>query len=87
MTMSFFRWLRSRSEHYLLIGAQERMARQYGTRPPRPPRGPTELFWLRVFVPVYRLLPWPLRHTIMRAMPGSHRRRWAPPPQPHDPAV
>ena len=85
--MSFSRWLRSNAEHYLLIAAQERVARQHGARGPRPPRGLREFFWLRVFAPVYRALPWPLRHKIMLAMPGSHRRQWAPPPQAHGSAV
>jgi hypothetical protein len=78
--MSFSRWLRTNAEHYLLIAAQDRVAREHGLRRPRAPRGVTELVWLRVFAPVYRRLPWPLRHKIMLAMPGSHRRHWAPPP-------
>ena len=41
--MSFSRWLRSNSEHYLLIAAQERVARQHGARAPRPPRGLREV--------------------------------------------
>jgi len=85
--MLFFRWLRSNSEHYLLIAAQERVARQLGTRGPRPPQGLRELFWLRVFAPIYRVMPWPMRHRIMLTMPGSHRRHWAPPPTSHGPAV
>lgn len=85
--MSFSRWLRSRSEHYLLISAQERIARRYGTNGPPKPHGPAALFWRRVFAPVYRALPWRLRHTIMMAMPGSHRRQWAPPPKARGSAV
>ena len=84
---SFSRWLRRNSEHYLLIAAQERVARQHRAREPRSPYGLRELFWLRIFAPVYRALPWALRHKVMRAMPGSHRRQWAPPPQPHGSAV
>ncbi|BBG04264.1 MULTISPECIES: hypothetical protein [Pseudonocardia] len=86
--MGFSRWLRENSQHYLLMGAHEQLARtRPGTRAPRPPHGPVELFWLRVFAPVYRALPWPLRHRILRAMPGSHRRPWATPPRPSGPAV
>lgn len=86
--MSFSSWLRRNSEHYLLIAAHERVARRHhGTNPPRPPQGMVDAFWLRVFAPVYRALPWPLRHRIIKSMPGSHRRTWAPPPQPRDPAV
>jgi hypothetical protein len=85
--MSFSQWLRRNSEHYLMIAAHEQMARQHATRAPRPPRGLKELFWLRLFAPIYRALPWPVRHRIMQSMPGSHRQRWAPPPRPQNPAV
>jgi hypothetical protein len=85
--MSFSRWLRHNSEHYLLIAAQDRVAAQLGARRPRPPNGLRDLFWLRFFAPVYRALPWSLRHRVMLAMPGSHRRQWAPPPQARGPAV
>jgi hypothetical protein len=85
--MSFTQWLRRNSEHYLLIAAQMRVARRHGARAPRSPRGLRELFWLRIFAPVYRMLPWSLRHKVVRAMPGSHRRQWAPPPQPRGSAV
>ncbi|MGH3768250.1 MAG: hypothetical protein ACRDTX_24385 [Pseudonocardiaceae bacterium] len=85
--MPLHQWLRRNSEHYLMIAAQEHVARRHGTLPPRPPRGVKELFWLRVFVPVYRGLPWPLRHRIMQSMPGSHRQQWEPPPRPRNPAV
>jgi hypothetical protein len=78
--MSASRWLRNRSEHYLLIAAQDRLAQRYRVTGPRRPHGVVELFWRRVFAPIYRVLPWPLRHKIMLAMPGSHRRQWAPPP-------
>ena len=40
--MSFARWLRTNSEHYLLIAAQDRIARQYGTQPPPGPHGARE---------------------------------------------
>lgn len=85
--MSFSQWLRSNSEHYLLIGAQDRIAKQHGARAPRKPHGFAEIFWLRIFVPIYRILPWSLRHRVMRAMPGSHRRTWTPPPEPHGSAL
>ena len=53
----------------------------------RAPAGRLEIFWRRVFAPLYRALPWPLRHKILLSMPGSHRRQWAPPPRAHGPAV
>jgi hypothetical protein len=80
-------WLRRNAEHYLLVDAHRRIAAKQGSPPPRPPQGTKEIFWLRIFVPAYRLLPWPMRHRVMRAMPGSHRKTWAPPPTPIGPAV
>jgi hypothetical protein len=86
--MSFARWLRTNSEHYLLVSAQARVARRHeGINRPRPARGPREWFWLWLFAPIYRLLPWALRQRIMRALPGSHRRPWPPPRRPSGPAV
>lgn len=75
--MRLSRWLRSNSEHYLLLDAQARMAAQYGRPAPPGPRGPKELFWLRVFAPTYRRLPWKVRSALIQAMPGSHRRDWS----------
>lgn len=80
-------WLRSNAEHYLLVDAHHRLAARTGSPAPRRPKGAKEIFWLKVFAPVYSLLPWPIRHKIMRAMPGSHRKTWAPPPAPGGPAV
>jgi hypothetical protein len=73
--MGFSRWLRATSERYLMIAAQQDIAAKYGVPPPRRPRG-AEIFWLRVYVPAYRAVPWRLRSAIMRRMPGSHRMTW-----------
>jgi hypothetical protein len=75
--MKFFLWLRHNAEHYLLEAAQIDMARKYRSGSgPLQPKSVGAFFWRRVFVPVYRLLPWSVRAAIMRAMPGSHRRSW-----------
>jgi hypothetical protein len=76
--MSFFEWVRSNSEHYLLEDAQIQMARKYlGQEPPANTEGsPLDFFWRRIFVPAYRRLPWRIRRAIITAMPGSHRRPW-----------
>ena len=58
-----------------MIAAQEKIAAKYGVPPPRPPRG-REIFWLRIYVPAYRAVPWPVRSAIMRRLPGSHRMTW-----------
>ena len=75
--MGFGEWLRSNSEHYLLEAAQEDMARRY-LDPDRQPsgHGRDAFFWRRMFVPVYRRVPWTLRNTIIQLMPGSHRKTW-----------
>lgn len=88
--MSASGWLRKNAEHYLLVDAQNRIGRRYGSRRPPAPRDARELFWLRVFAPAYRLLPWRWRSRVLRAMPGSHRRTWdtwTHPPTPRRPAV
>lgn len=73
----FSEWLRRNSERYLLEAAQEELARRYLGRPgPAGRPGPGDLFWRRLFVPVYRRLPWRFRRAVILALPGSHRRRW-----------
>ncbi|HEY6378544.1 MAG TPA: hypothetical protein VI316_05125 [Candidatus Dormibacteraeota bacterium] len=69
-------WLRTNSERYLLEAAQRSMAAQHYGKAALPPPAPGGVFWRRAFVPVYRRLPWSLKHRIITAMPGSHRRRW-----------
>ena len=73
--MSFARWLREVSEHQLMDAAQRQIGARYGSPPPAPPRG-VDRFWQGVYVPAYYKLPWRVRATVMRAMPGSHRRTW-----------
>jgi len=84
--MSFSRWLRATSEHYLMVAAQERVAAKYHVTPPRPPRG-AQVFWLRIYVPAYRALPWRVRSAVMRRLPGSHRQTWTKGEKPRGPAV
>ncbi|GAA3835420.1 hypothetical protein [Streptomyces chiangmaiensis] len=85
--MAFARWLRTNSEHYLLVAAQQQVAEQYGARRPRPPEGLKDFFWLRVFAPIYRLLPWVFRAWVLKLMPGSHRKQWPAARRPAGPAV
>ena len=84
--MSFSRWLRATSEHYLMVAAQEKVAAKYHVTPPRRPHG-AEVFWLRIYVPAYRALPWPVRSAVMRRLPGSHRQTWTKGENPRGPAV
>lgn len=74
--MSFSRWLRTNSEHYLLCDAQDRAARSKGFNPPNKPRSLKDWIWRRFIVPAYHLLPWPLKKAIMQSLPGSHRKSW-----------
>jgi hypothetical protein len=85
--VSFSGWLRENAEHYLMTSAQDRVAAASGYNRPRPPRGLAQVFWLRVFAPVYRSLPWKLRQRVMITMPGSHRKAWAWEPTRRGPAV
>ena len=85
--MGFSHWLRHNAEHYLLVDAQRRMAEKYGRQPPRSAHGWRERFWLNVFAPTYRQLPWKMRRRTIQAMPGSHRQSWTRPPMRGTPAV
>jgi hypothetical protein len=74
----FFRWVRTNSQKYLLEAVQADLARRLLGRPPTVgPRTPGVLFWKLLFVPLYRRLPWKVKHFIILAMPGSHRRPWS----------
>jgi hypothetical protein len=84
--MSFSRWLRATSEHYLMVAAQEKVAAKYHVTPPRRPHG-AQVFWLRVYVPAYRALPWRVRSAVMRRLPGSHRQTWTKEEHLHGPAI
>jgi hypothetical protein len=73
--MAFTRWVRSVSEQQLLTAAQTVVARRYGVTPPPRPTG-VDVFWQRVYAPVYHRLPWRFRAKVMGLMPGSHRQKW-----------
>jgi hypothetical protein len=74
----FAAWLRHNAEHYLLVAAQQRVAARESFDAPIPPRTLKDRFFLVVFVPIYRRLPWRFRHAVLQRMPGSHRRTWEP---------
>jgi hypothetical protein len=86
--MKFARWLRNNSEHYLLMVAQRDVAARYRRPCPRPKEGAKGWFFLFLFAPIYRLLPWRFRSFVLHSMPGSHRKTWTPRPRrPLGPAV
>jgi hypothetical protein len=68
-----------------MVAAQQKVAAKYQVPLPLRPRG-VEVFWLRVYVPLYRAVPWPVRSAIMRRLPGSHRMTWTKTQRPHEPA-
>jgi hypothetical protein len=74
--MSFSHWLRSNSEYYLTCDAQARLARRLGLQMAVGRRSLKDRFWMKVFVPVYRSLPWGVRQKVMQSLPGSHRQSW-----------
>jgi hypothetical protein len=76
--MRFARWLRTNSEHYLLMAAQRDVAARYGHPCPQPGGGVKGWFFLLLFAPVYRRLPWRVRSFVLQSMPGSHRKTWTP---------
>ncbi len=84
--MALTRWVRSVSEQQLLTAAQSVVAKRYGVVPPPRPTG-ADVFWQKVYAPVYHRLPWKVRARVMAAMPGSHRQKWTPRPPSGGPAV
>lgn len=70
-------WVRRNSQKYLLEAAQTELASRYLGQPgPVSNPGLQVFFWKRIFVPLYRRLPWSIRHAIILAMPGSQRQGW-----------
>lgn len=84
--MSFVQWVRRTSEHHLMVDAMDKVGHKLGGNTPPSPHG-AELFWRRVYVPVFHRLPRGLREGMIARMPGSHRQTWPAPPRPRGPAV
>ena len=74
--------LRERAEHHLRLAAMEEMRERYpsGTTEPHRERG--GLFWRRVFVPLYRRVPWDVKQRAMHALRmTADSSGWTPPPR------
>ncbi|HLU71598.1 MAG TPA: hypothetical protein VKZ82_05430 [Nonomuraea sp.] len=84
--MGLTRWVRQTSEHYLMIDAQDKVAAKLGAPRPLPPRG-AEIFWRRIYVPIFHRLPLKLRNAVIARMPGSHQKTWKSQPPSRGPAV
>lgn len=85
------RRLRERSELSLRLAAFEVMRRRYPTQTRRSAIPSPGLAWRFLFVPLYRRIPWHVKHQLMRRLrmtvPGWHEHRsfgepWRPPEAP-----
>jgi hypothetical protein len=75
----FKRRLRDRSEHFLMLAAVRDLGSGApGTVAPYRERG--ERLWRWLFVPLYRRVPWHLKHRVMTALQMTSRG-WTPPPR------
>ena len=72
----FSSWLRKNAESYLLLAAQRDVARTHDRPFLASTKGFKGVFFMKLFVPIYRVLPWKLRAFVLHAMPGSHRQTW-----------
>lgn len=70
-----------------MIASAAKVAERLGARGPGRPHGPVEFFWLKIFAPLYHLLPEPLRRKVIGALPGSHKKSWPKSTPPLGPAV
>jgi hypothetical protein len=81
------RRLRERAEHHLRVAAMDDLRRRYpdGTVAPYRERG--DLLWRRVFVPLYRRMPWDAKERAMHALRmTAERSGWtAPSRRPDEP--
>jgi hypothetical protein len=70
--------LREQSEEYLRLAALEDLRRRHPEGTTEPYRRGGGVFWRRMFVPVYRRLPWSLKQRAMRLL-GMTAKGWTPP--------
>jgi hypothetical protein len=72
--------LRDRAEHHLRLAAMEDLRRRHpaGTAPAY--QEPGAVFWRRVFVPLYRRVPWEVKERAMHTLGmTAERAGWTPP--------
>jgi hypothetical protein len=76
------RHLRERAEHHLTLAAMDDLRARYPQAATEPYRQRRAFFWRRVFVPLYRRVPWAVKaramHTLRMTADGSG---WTPPPR------
>jgi hypothetical protein len=74
--------LRERAEHHLTLAAMERLRARDPAGTTAPYREPGAFFWRRIFVPLYRRVPWALKRRAMHALGmTAERAGWTPPPR------
>jgi hypothetical protein len=72
--------LRDRAEHHLRLAAMEDLRRRYPAGTTAPGHQARALFWRRVFVPLYRRVPWELKERAMHRLGmTAERAGWTPP--------
>jgi hypothetical protein len=72
--------LRDRAEHHLRLAAMEDMRRRHPGGTAEPYHEPGGLLWRRVFVPLYRRLPWAVKQRAMHALRmTAERSGWTAP--------
>jgi hypothetical protein len=67
-----------------MIDAEDKIGRRLGMGGRT--RG-VEIFWRRVYVPLFHRLPPRLRDSVIARMPGSHQKEWQRQPPSRGPAV
>jgi hypothetical protein len=74
------RRLRDRAEHHLRVAAMDDLRRRYPDGTVAPYRARGDLLWRRVFVPLYRRMPWDAKQRAMHALGmTAERSGWTPP--------
>jgi hypothetical protein len=74
--------LRERAEHNLRVAAMDDLRRRYPAGTTQPYRERGNLFWRRVFVPLYRRVPWTVKTRAMHALRmTAESSGWTPPPR------
>ena len=72
--------LREQAEFYLRLAAMDELRGRYPAGTTAPYREPGAVFWRRVFVPLYRRVPWSTKERAMRALGmTAERSGWTAP--------
>jgi hypothetical protein len=75
--------LRDHAEHHLRVAAIKEMRRRHPSGTTAPYRGPGELLWRRVFVPLYMRVPREVKERAMHALRMTAERSGWTAPQRH----